>query len=94
MTDETASAPLPVTDPHKVPPTFVNSVVGSGHLHHVVNLTFATAQFTPKPNGNIDPDLIITARLRMDLSCAQQLRDVLSAILDQLSTKPENEKSH
>lgn len=94
MTDEPITSPLPVTDPHKVPAIFVNTLAGSGHLHHVVNLTFATAQFTPTPDGNIDPDLIITARLRMDLSCAQQLRDALSAILDQLSTKPENEKSH
>lgn len=83
-----------ITDPHKVPSIFVNSVCGSGFLHHVVNLTFATAQFTPAPDGTIDPDLIVTARLRMDISCAQQLRDTLDRILQQLTTKPDGESAH
>lgn len=86
MTDKPAA--LPVTDPHKVPVVFVNQVVGSGHLNGNVNLTFAVAQFTPK-NGEIDPDLVVMTRLRMDMSCAEQLYTVLGTILqDQSGAKP------
>ena len=81
MTDpETQSNSLPVTDPRRVPITFVNQVVGSGHLNGVVNLTFAAALFTP--NGDsVDPDLVITSRLRMDRFCAEQLYVTLGAII-------------
>lgn len=77
---------LPVRDEHRVLPVFVNQVVGRGHLNGVVNLTFATALFTPNETG-IDPDLMITSRLRMDLACAQQLWMCLGKILD----SPKNE---
>lgn len=79
MADETK--PLPVTDPHRVGTVFVNQLVGSGHLNSVVNCTFATANFSPNNEGGIDPDLVITARLRMDLFCAQQLYERLGAII-------------
>ena len=81
MTDENETDNrLPVTDPHRVPITFVNQVVGSGHLNGVINLTFAAAMFTPQ-NGAIDPDLVITARLRMDRLCAEQLYATLGTII-------------
>jgi len=78
----------PLTDPDSIPITFVNQVVGSGHLYGVVNLTFAVARFTPAADGKVDPDLVISSRLRMDLVCAQQLRDALDGILAQ-NAKPE-----
>lgn len=82
MTSESESPndPLPVTDPHRIPITFVNQVVGAGHLNGVINLTFAAALFTPTKNG-IEPDLIITSRLRMDMFCAEQLYAQLGAII-------------
>lgn len=86
MTDTKEEATLPITDPYRTPATFVNQVVNSGHLNGVVNLTFATALFTPNEAG-IDPDLMITSRLRMDLACAQQLWMCLGKILD----SPKNE---
>lgn len=87
MTDKKPDA-LPVTDPHKVPVVFVNEVVGSGHLNGNINLTFAVAQFTPK-NGEIDPDLVVMSRLRMDMLCAHQLYAVLGKIIqDQSGVKP------
>ena len=84
---------LPVTDPYRTPTTFVNQVVGSGHLNGVVNITFATAQFTPNADGKVDPDLVISARLRMDLFCAQQLYEQLGKIIEQ-TLKQTNATSH
>lgn len=83
---------LPVTDPYRTKTIFVNQLVGSGHLNSVINLTFATAQFTPSNEGKVDPDLVITARLRMDAFCAQQLYDQLGAILSPLL--PANGTTH
>lgn len=74
---------LPITDPYKTPTVFINQVVGSGHLNGVVNVTFATAQFTPNDDGKIDPDLVITVRLRMDLFCTQTLYESLGKIIEQ-----------
>ena len=77
MTDDSKPDSLPITDPFKVPTVFVNQVVGAGHLNGVVNLTLATAQFTPNDVGDVAPDFVITSRLRMDLFCAQQVYDIL-----------------
>lgn len=92
MNDKPADS-LPITDPYKTPTIFVNQVVGSGHLNGVVNVTFATAQFTPNENGNVDPDLVITGRLRMDLFCAQTLYDHIGKIIEQ-TLKQQNATSH
>lgn len=82
MADE-KPAQLIVTDPHRPHSIFVNQLVGSGHLNGVVNCTFATANFTPDNKGGIDADLVITARLRMDLFCAQQLYERLGQIIQE-----------
>lgn len=74
---------LPVSDPYRVPIAFANQLVGSGYLNGVVNLTLAAAHFTPQDDGKINPDLVITARLRMDLFCAQQLHEHLGRIIEQ-----------
>ena len=65
--------------------TFVNALVGRGALNGVVNLTFGTFQFTPVENG-IDNDLVISARLRMDLTCARNLHKSLGDFLAQLDS--------
>ena len=62
--------------------TFANLLVASGVYNGVVNASFASYQFTPTPDGKIDPDPVVTARLRMDIVCAKQLRDRLIEILD------------
>ena len=81
MNDETkqpSEAALPISDIYRTPTTFVNQVVGSGFVNGVINVTFATANFSPRTTeGPIDPDLVITSRLRMDLFCAQQLYETL-----------------
>jgi hypothetical protein len=70
-----------------VPVTFVNSVLVSGFLNGIVNLSFSTAQFIPDGDGKVKPAEILTANLRMDLYCAQQIHDSLANILEQ-QTKP------
>lgn len=81
MSDPTDS--LTISDPDNVPVQFVNQVVGSGHLNGVLNITLATARFTPNNSAKVDIDLVIASRLRMDLFCATQLRDVLNGIIEQ-----------
>lgn len=88
MTEKTNVQPsLPVTDPDNVPVVFVNQVAGSGHLNGVINLTFATAKFTPHGDA-IDPDLQVTSRLRMDLFCAQDLVETLQALISTNTKRP------
>lgn len=61
---------------------FVNTVVGRGVLNGIVNLSFGTLLFTPSDDGKtIDPDLVVSARLRMDKLCAQQLHETLGELL-------------
>jgi hypothetical protein len=59
---------------------FVNQVSGSGHLNGVANFTFSTARFTPVAD-KIEADIVIAARLRMDMVCVKQLRDACDTIL-------------
>jgi len=61
---------------------FVNTVVGRGILNGIINLSFGTLLFTPTDDGKtIDPDLVVSARLRMDKLCAQQLHETLGELL-------------
>ena len=76
MTDDI----IKITDPNNEPVVFVNELVGRGHLNGVVNLTFATARFTPIA-GEIAPDLVITARLRMDMACLRRTYMVLGELI-------------
>ena len=90
MTDKSDKPSIiPVTDPHRVQTVFVNEVIGSGHLNGVVNLTFATYLFTPASDGKIDPDRVISSRLRLDGYCLHQLYAVLGGIIaEQNGDKP------
>lgn len=87
MTEDTEQTitSLTITDPYRVPVIFTNQLCGAGHLNGVVNLTFATARFSPQPDGKIDPDLVISARLRMDLFCAEQLYAQLGLVIQQMT---------
>lgn len=66
--------------------TFVNSVVGRGILNNVVNLSFSTFNFTPTDEV-VDPDPVISCRLRMDKTCAYQLRQVLDDLIKLIEEK-------
>jgi hypothetical protein len=84
---------LTVSDPNEVQVVFCNQVVASGYFNAVANFTLAVARFSPRPDNTVDPDLVVCARLRMDLACAQQLHEQLGKILEQ-NLQPKNGTSH
>lgn len=61
--------------------TFVNTVLGRGILNGVVNIQLGALQFSEGKDGDVDPDLVVACRLRMDRNCAKQLRDQLDVLL-------------
>lgn len=71
--------------------TFVNSVAVSGHNNGVVNVCFTTAEYIPN-GGKVDVAEFISANLRMDLFCAQQLHESLAKILAQQTAPGPKEK--
>jgi hypothetical protein len=66
----------------EVPVVFVNSVAVSGFSNGVCNFAFTTAGFLPA-DGKVVVSETVTANIRMDLYCAQQLHDSLASILAQ-----------
>ena len=78
-----------ITDYHHVLPIFCNTVVGSGTLNGVVNLTLGVALFTPQ-GAEIDPDVVICCRLRMDMACLETLYQQIGQMLT--AQKPTDEK--
>jgi hypothetical protein len=74
--------PLTLRDANN-PVIFVNQIAGVGFLNDNVNLTFSTLFFTPSADHpDVDPDPVITCRLRMDTTCAQVLYDRLGQQLE------------
>lgn len=74
-------------DPKDTEVVFVSEVSGMGFMNGVVNVTLSQARFTP--NGKeVDIDLIIASRLRMDLFCATSLRDSLTKVIEQNTKGP------
>lgn len=74
----------------RCPVTFVNAVAVTGFANGVVNVAFSTFGYTPQVEGDktvVAADVHVSANLRMDLFCAQQLRDHLDEII-QTHTKP------
>ena len=75
----------------KTPPViFVNNLSVRGFQNGVLNLAFGTCQYLPETiDGEVKVTTqdIITANLRMDLWCAQQVYNAIGAILEQ-QTKP------
>lgn len=90
MTESADNDRLPIGDPYKTPTVFVNQMVGSGYLNGVVNITLATAQFTPNQSGGVDPDMVIASRLRMDLFCAEQIYEALGKMIAQQRPRAES----
>ena len=78
-----------IADPTRIAPIFVSVVVGSGTVNNVVNITFGTFMFTPNDNA-IDPDLIVSCRLRMDLPCLHQLYEQIGNMLKSTTDEKPN----
>jgi hypothetical protein len=75
---------------NKTEVTFVNSVAVSGFLNGICNFCFTTAQYLPD-DGKVVLAEVVTANLRMDLHCAQQLHDSLASILAQQTNPAKTE---
>lgn len=67
--------------------TFASTVIGTGAFNNVINVTLGAMQFTPSDKG-ILPDIAITARLRMDIPCAEALIEDLTKLLIRIRSKP------
>lgn len=70
--------------------TFVSSPAVHGFLNGVVNMSFTTARYVAKQDGDkvrVEMEFPVTVDLRMDLMCATQVRDILTTIIEQ-NTKP------
>lgn len=71
----------------EVPVVFVNSVTQTGFSNGIYNVAFSTARYTPIADdlGKLVPaaNEFISANLRMDLYCAQQLHASLTKIIEQ-----------
>lgn len=76
-----------INDPYKVQITFVSDVAGIGFLNGVCNITLVAARFTPY-GEDVDTDIVIASRLRLDLFCAQRLHEMLGKIIDQNTKGP------
>jgi len=69
-----------------VPVIFVNSLAVRGFANGVINLALSTAQFLPETidgKTQVSAQEVITANLRMDLFCAQQVYEALGKIIQE-----------
>jgi len=82
MTDEIENPVMLLRDPNNEPVKFVNDVAVVGHASGVINITFSTALFNPYSDGKIRTDMIVGARLRLDMAAAQSLRSRLNEMLE------------
>jgi len=88
-----------MSDLTRPPVIFVTGVAVQGFLNGVVNIAFTTANFLPAAlvegdpeNGGVVIDEQLSANLRMDLHCAQLVRDALDTIIEQnTKAKPASE---
>lgn len=74
----------------RCPIVFVNTLAVSGFNNGIINLAFTTASFLPKEDAGkavVAIDEFVSANLRFDLYCAQQIRDALDVIIAN-NTKP------
>jgi len=74
-----------VPDPHNVPVTFANVFAGGGTVNSVVNFTLCVTRFTPTFDKKPDNDIVVAARIRLDMETAKVLRDFLNSQIELLS---------
>lgn len=70
----------------RTPVIFVNTVAVNGFLNGNLNVCFTTNSFEPTLDADgkaiVSAEQHVTANLRMDLYCAQQLHAAIGAILE------------
>lgn len=67
--------------------TFINTVLGRGHIGGVVNIQLGVFNFSTDENGDIALDPTVACRLRMDYSCAKHIKESLESLLKEMEDK-------
>lgn len=98
MTDKTAEAlyeghTLNPADPDRIPVRLVNGLAQIGTIGANFSLTLTTDRIGFDGKGGLRSDMVVAARLRMDLEMAQILRDALTRQIE-AATQPRGEKAH
>ena len=71
--------------------TFINTVLGRGHLCGIANIQLGVFNFSNDQNGDVTLDPSVACRLRMDYNCARQLRDSLDSLLKDMESQISSE---
>jgi hypothetical protein len=66
------------SDPDNIPVRVVNAVTAVVVTGGAIHLELATARVKPLPDGKIEPDYVVAARLRFNLEMARVLRDTIN----------------
>jgi hypothetical protein len=82
--------PMNPADPDSIPVRLVNGLPQIGTIGSNFSITLTTDQIGFDALGGLRSQMIIAARLRMDLEMAVILRDALSRQIE-LATAPRNE---
>jgi|GEM_PF-6465560 len=83
-----------VPDPHNVPVTFSNVFFGGGLINGVINCTLGVTRHSPTTTNQSAVDVIVAARLRLDIAAATALRDFLSAQIALLSAPQDKSQAN
>jgi hypothetical protein len=67
--------------------TYVNTVLGRGHLNGVINVQLGVFNFSNDENGDVTLDPSVACRLRMDYNCARQLKESLDSLLKDMENQ-------
>ena len=92
---EQSSGPVPVakqrrvSDPDNVSVKVIDGLVSCGILGTSVAMTLTQHRLMIGPDGALDPDTVIAARLRFDLEVAILIRDALNNQIKVLTVQQE-----
>lgn len=98
MTDKSPATlyeghPMNPADPDGIPVRIVNGLAQIGTIGANFSMTLTTDRIGFDGKGGLQSDMVVAARLRMDLEMAIILRDALTRQIE-LATQPRSEKAH
>jgi hypothetical protein len=67
--------------------TFINTVLGRGHLSGVINIQLGVFNFSNDEKGDVTLDPSVACRLRMDYNCARQLKESIDSLLKDMENQ-------
>lgn len=85
--------PMNPADPDGIPVRIVNGLAQIGTIGANFSMTLTTDRIGFDRKGGLQSDMVVAARLRMDLEMAIILRDALARQIE-LATQPRSEKAH